>query len=201
MKARIIYGLSVIIVFSATLNGCKKTSPEPSDSAAVDPALFTTAEPISLPGCGNLYKVSDVLYRGEQPTAEGFKELEKLGIKTVVNLRSLHSDRDKLEGTGLGYEHIRMEAWDPEPEQVKAFLEIVTNPEKQPVFVHCMHGSDRTGTMVAVYRMVIEGWDTEKSLDEMRNGPFGFHEIWTGLPEFIQKIDIKALQEEFPTMR
>ena len=81
-----------------------------------------------------------------------------------------------------------------------AFLEIVTDPEKRPVFVHCMHGADRTGTMVAVYRIVVEGWDKEKAIDEMRNGPFGFHEIWTGLPEFLKELDIEGLQKEFPTM-
>lgn len=193
MKAVLIGGLSVLVVLLGTLSGCKKTSPQTSDTTEIDPAQFITAGKIDLPGCGNLYKVSDTLYRGEQPTAEGFKELGELGIKTVVNLRSLHSDRDELEGTNLVYEHIRMEAWDPEPEEVRAFLKIVTDPEKQPVFVHCMHGADRTGTMVAIYRIVIEGWDTEKALDEMRNGPFGFHEIWTGLPDFIEKLDIKEL--------
>lgn len=192
--------LWVLLVLLGALNGCKKSSPETLDADKANPAQFTTAEKMDLPGCGNLYKVSDVLYRGEQPTAGGFKELEKLGIKTVVNLRSLHSDRDELEGTKLGYEHIRMETWDPELEEVKAFLKIVTDPKKQPVFVHCMHGADRTGTMVAVYRIVIEGWDGEKAIDEMRNGPFGFHEIWTGLPDFLKELDTEALKKEFTTM-
>ena len=199
MKTQITVGLTVLLVLMGVFNGCSKSSPEDSGTPKADPDQFTTAEKIELAGCGNLYKVSDTLYRGQQPTAEGFKELEKLGIKTVVNLRSLHSDRDELEGTVLEYEHIRMEAWDPESEEVKAFLEIATNPEKQPVFVHCMHGADRTGTMVAVYRIVVEGWETEKAAEEMRYGPFGFHEIWKGLPDFLEKLDIETLQKEFPT--
>ncbi|MHC5118834.1 MAG: dual specificity protein phosphatase family protein [Planctomycetota bacterium] len=200
MKSTVFRGFLVLVLILGAMNGCEKSTPQSPEATETDPAQFTTAKKIDLPGCGNLYKVSDTLYRGEQPTAEGFKELEKRGIKTVVNLRSLHSDRDELEGTKLGYEHIRMEAWDPEPEAVKAFLKIVTDPEKQPVFVHCMHGADRTGTMVAVYRIVVEGWDKEKAIDEMRNGPFGFHEIWTGLPEFLKELDIEGLQKEFPTM-
>ena len=191
--------LSILILLSGVLNGCKKSPSSSPGGAETDPGQFTTAEKLDLPGCGNLYKVSKTLYRGEQPTAEGFKELEKLGIKTVLNLRSLHSDKDELEGTQLDYEHIRMEAWDPEPEEVEAFLKIATDPEKQPVFVHCMHGADRTGTMVAVYRMVAEGWDKEKAIDEMRKGPFGFHEIWTGLPDFLEKLDIESLKTEFQT--
>lgn len=188
MKTLIWASLAVV----ALLGGCKK-SPSPPP----DPMQFTKAEKLELTGCGNLYKVSDNLYRGEQPTREGFKQLETLGIQTVVNLRSLHSDRSKLEGTSLGYEPIRMEAWDPEKEEVEQFLTIVTDEAKQPVFVHCLHGADRTGTMVAVYRMVVEGWDKDKALEEMQKGPFGFHEMFQGLPEFIEELDIEALRSKY----
>ena len=197
MKTLLIFGLSGLIVLLGMLNGCKKLPPEAPESSAVKPAQFTTAEKLELPGCGNLYKVSATLYRGEQPTSEGFKELEKIGIKTVVNLRSLHSDRDELEDTKLAYEHIRMEAWDPEQEEMERFLKIAADPTKQPVFVHCLHGADRTGTMVAVFRIVVEGWDKEKALEEMKNGPFGFHEVFQGLPEFIEELDAEKLQRDF----
>jgi len=152
------------------------------------------AVPIEKLGCGNLHKVSDVLYRGEQPTAEGFKELEKMGIKTVINLRSFHSDRDKLKGTSLGYEHIRVETWDPELDEVVRALKVMTDKEKQPVFVHCMHGADRTGTVVAIYRIMEQGWGKEKTIKEMREGGFGYHEMWKGLPKFIRGLDIEELK-------
>ena len=106
MKNLLTLNIFCLILLLPEISGCKKTSTEQT----VKPEQFTTAAKIDLLGCGNLYKVSDALYRGEQPTAEGFKELEKLGIKTVVSLRSLHSDRDELKGTSLAYEHIRMEA-------------------------------------------------------------------------------------------
>ena len=195
MKTRFVLWVSVAILMLPILNSCKKDV-DNTPSSTPKSEQFTTAVKIDLPGCGNLYKVSDTLYRGEQPTDEGFKELEKLGIKTVVNLRSLHSDRDKLEDTSLAYEHIRMEAWDPEQEEIEAFLKIATDPDKQPVFVHCQHGADRTGTMVAVYRIVVEDWSKKKAINEMRNGPFGFHEIFSGLPKFIKELDTKALQEK-----
>ena len=69
------------------------------------------AEEINLPGVPNFHKVSENLYRGAQPTNEGFEQLEKLGVKTVVNLRSFHSDRDELKNVNLNYEHIHMMAW------------------------------------------------------------------------------------------
>ena len=190
MKIRIMLAaLSLALILS--MRACK------DKSSGTQSAQFTTATAVEVSGCGNLYQVSKALYRGEQPTEEGFQELEKLGVKTVVNLRNLHSDRKKLEGTSLGYEHIRMEAWDPELEQIEAFLNIVADPDKQPVFVHCMHGSDRTGTMVAVYRIVIEGWEVDKAIEEMQKGPFGFHEIFSGLPKFIEELDIESLRSQY----
>lgn len=183
-----------VTAFIILLSGCTKKSPAlPADN----PAQYTTAEPVSLAGCQNCYKVSDTFYRGAQPTEKGMQELEKLGIKTIINLRSLHSDRDEMEGTGLKYIHIRMEAWDPKMDEVREFLRAATKPDNQPVFVHCLHGADRTGTMTAVYRMVIDGWSRKRAIDEMVEGPFGFHEIFDGLPEFLSDLDIETLQQEF----
>lgn len=170
--------------------GCRKAPPQATEKQSF-------SDLIKVSGCENLYKVSDNLYRGAQPTAEGFRELEKLGIKTVINLRSFHSDLDKLKGTSLEYVSIPMDAWNPKPEQVEEFLKVVSDPAKQPIFVHCQHGADRTGTMTAIYRIVIENWDVEKALNEMQYGPFGFHEIFSGLPKFIEDLDIESLRRKF----
>jgi protein tyrosine/serine phosphatase len=157
------------------------------------------AERMEVPGAPNFHKVSDDLYRGAQPDEEGFREIEKLGVKTVVNLRSFHSDRDELEGTGLGYEHIWMKAWHPEDHEVVRFLEIVTDPGKTPVFVHCQHGADRTGTMSAIYRIVIQGWAKEDAIREMTEGGYGFHTVWDNLIDYIEKLDAEALRESMET--
>ena len=71
-----------------------------------------------------------------------------------------------------------MAAWDADEAEVLAFLRTVIKPENAPVFVHCRNGSDRTGTMVAAYRVVVQGWSKEAAIREMRDGPFGFHLIW-----------------------
>ncbi|MHC5082735.1 MAG: fused DSP-PTPase phosphatase/NAD kinase-like protein [Planctomycetota bacterium] len=177
------------------LSGCRKKSVPPAPTT--DPMQYTTAEAMELTGAENLYKMSDDLYRGEQPTTEGFKGLKAMGIKTVVNLRKHHSDTDELEGIDMNYVSIPMNTWDPEMEHVHAFLKVVTDESQLPIFVHCMHGSDRTGTMCAVYRMVVQGWDRDKAIDEMTKGPFGYHKIWKGLPEFLRELDIEALQAQY----
>ena len=156
----------------------------------------TRAERLERPGCPNLYRVSPTLYRGAQPTAEGMRELRKLGVKTVVNLRSFHSDRDLIGDTGLTYEHIYMKAWHPEDEEVARFLKIVTDEKRAPVFVHCQHGVDRTGTMCAIYRAAVQGWDKEAAIDEMVNGGFGFHQIWQNLVEYIRDLDLGKIKRE-----
>lgn len=171
------------------------------------------AVPIERPGLPNFHRVSDDLYRGAQPEAEGIRELEKLGVRTIVNLRLVRSDRDEIRQAGLttggpvgstplpgprgiGYEHIRMEAWDADSDEVLRFLKIVSDPARTPVFVHCRHGADRTGTMCAVYRIVVQGWSREDAVEEMTGGGFGFHAIWRGLPEYLRELDVERTRRE-----
>ncbi len=154
------------------------------------------AQPIELEGVPNLYQVSEGLYRSAQPNAAGLKHLKSLGIVTVVNLRSFHSDREEIGNTGLGYEHLYMKAWHPERKEAVRFLKIMANEKARPVLVHCQHGADRTGSMVALYRIVVQGWTKEEAIREMTNGGFGFHEVWTNLPDWIKELDAAELRRE-----
>ncbi len=152
------------------------------------------AERIELPGLPNFHKVSDDLYRGAQPTAEGMKQLEKLGVKTVINLRSMHSDRNEIKDAALVYEHINMTTWNTEDNDIVRFLQIVTNSNCTPVFVHCQHGADRTGTMCAIYRIAAEGWSKDEAIEEMTKGGFGFHSIWQNLTDYVRKLDVQEIK-------
>jgi len=168
--------------------------PRPPSVAGARPARW--AVPVDEPGLPNLHRVSDVYYRGAQPTAGGMRELEKLGVKTVVNLRAVHSDRDEIGDTKLEYEHISFKAWHAEDEDVVRFLRIVTDPARQPVFVHCQHGADRTGTMTALYRIAVEGWSKEDAIAEMTGGGYGFHAMWKNLVEYVRNVDVERLARE-----
>ena len=152
------------------------------------------AQPLLLPGVPNLHQVAPGLYRSAQPTAEGFRQLKDLGIETVVNLRSFHSDRDGIGDTGLAYEHIYMKAWHPEEKEAVRFLQIVTNPKRTPVLVHCQHGADRTGTMCALYRVAVQAWRKEEALREMTEGGYGFHGIWKNLVTWFNDLDIDKVK-------
>lgn len=146
------------------------------------------------PGLGNFHCVTRNLYRGRQPTAEGMRSLEAMGVKTVIDLRAFHSDADEATGTKLALERISFKTWHPEDEDMVRFLQIVTARKNQPVFVHCQHGSDRTGMMIAIHRIAIESWSKREAIDEMTKGGFGFHPMWKNLVAYIEKLDVAALK-------
>jgi protein tyrosine phosphatase (PTP) superfamily phosphohydrolase (DUF442 family) len=168
--------------------------------AGADPLIAnrpnTWAQRVQLAGVPNFYRVAEALYRSEQPSPLGLENLKKLGVKTILNLRSLHSDRDEIGVTGLAYEHIFMKPFHPEEEDVVRFLKLVTDPQRTPVLVHCHHGADRTGTMIAVYRIAVQGWSKGEAIREMTQGGFGFHETWSNLPRWIQKLDIPRIKRQ-----
>ncbi len=147
-----------------------------------------------LPGVENFAQVSPALYRGAQPTAAGFSSLEKLGVKTVVNLRDFHSDTDLLKGTNLKLISIPCFAWDVPESNVVAFLKVVNDPANQPVFVHCQYGSDRTGMMVAAYRMTFQNWPADDAAAELP--VFGFHEIYDNIRKAVAHLDAARLREK-----
>lgn len=154
----------------------------------------TWADAVEVAGAQNLYRVSEDLYRSEQPTRDGMRSLERIGIRSVVSLRAFHSDRDLLEETGLDYTRIAFQTWAPSDEELIRFLKIATNPEKMPVLVHCLHGSDRTGAMCAAYRIVVQGWSKREAIDEMKRGGYGHHKIWSNLERWIEGLDVEALK-------
>lgn len=144
-------------------------------------------------GLSNFAKISDNLYRGAQPSAEGFKSLKKMGVKTIISLRAFHSDRSMIKGNGLYYMRVKFNTWHAENEDILKVFKLILNPEYQPVFIHCQHGSDRTGTVSALYRNVFQNWEMSDAMAEMKN--FGFHEIWSNLIKYLNGFDSKNFIE------
>jgi protein tyrosine/serine phosphatase len=161
---------------------------------AARPAAW--AAPLNIPALPNAFQVSPTLYRGAQPEAAGMRELQRLGVKTVINLRAFHSDRDEIGTNNLALENIPMKTWHPEKEQVVRFLALVTDTNRAPLFVHCQHGADRTGLMCAIYRVTVCGWTKPAAVAEMTGGGFGFHPVWTNLVVFFNGLDLDAIRKE-----
>jgi hypothetical protein len=133
---------------------------------------------------------------------EGFEELKRRGIVTILDLRFLHDDnafyRPMLERTGpWNYLQLREPAWYPtwvpKADQIAKTLAAIRAIDNQPVFVHCQHGSDRTGCAVAAYRMVEEGWPPDPAFAEMQN--FGTHvSYFLRLRKYIAGFDAAAMR-------
>lgn len=154
------------------------------------------AEKVELKGFDNLYKVDQDLYRSEQPGSGEMKLLDSLEVRTVVNLRQFRNDRDEAAGTSLGLKHIKMNASAMSYEEIVSGMNALLKSEK-PVLVHCLHGSDRTGCMVAVYRMVKCGWTREEAIREFLEGGYGYHQSWfPGILRLLKTIDIKSLEKD-----
>jgi protein tyrosine phosphatase (PTP) superfamily phosphohydrolase (DUF442 family) len=92
------------------------------------------------------------------------------------------------------YIEIPMKAWDVDERELVRFLRAATDPERQPLFVHCQHGADRTGIAVASYRVAVEGWSPADAAAEMTEGGFGFHTIWSRLARQVRALDPARLR-------
>jgi tyrosine-protein phosphatase SIW14 len=123
----------------------------------------------------NCYRVSSELYRCEQPDAKDIPSLQALGIRSILNLRRWNTDPKALEQAGFTLLLQRMEADDLTLDDLVAGLRQIRAAPK-PVLLHCWHGSDRTGSIVAAYRIVFQGWTPAAALDELRFGGYGYHE-------------------------
>lgn len=92
------------------------------------------------------------------------------------------------------YVHIRVRSWHPEDEDIVRFLKTATDPARHPVFVHCQHGADRTGTMCAIYRVAVQGWTKGEAIREMTRGDYKFHSVRSNPIEFIEKLDVERIR-------
>ena len=148
---------------------------------------------IEMPGLSNLYRVSEKLYRSAQPAQNGLISAQELGIGTVLSLQLVNMDvgLDEASEVSLEFVHVPMIPSIVSDEDVLKALRVIRSSEG-PVLVHCLHGADRTGTVVAMYRIVFQNWSKEKAIDEMTNGGFGYHPEYANLLELIEQADIEA---------
>jgi protein tyrosine/serine phosphatase len=124
----------------------------------------------------NFGKVNEHIYRGSQPTAENYRQLAAFGIRTVLDLRgdSESDSKDLAERAGLRYINLPLEPKQyPQPGAAQRFLEIVNDQSSWPIYVHCAGGRHRTGAMIAVYRITVDGWDFDRTYREMKD--YGFY--------------------------
>jgi protein tyrosine/serine phosphatase len=169
------------------------------DAPAPLPAPATSrpaqwAEPIELAGVSNLHRISPMLYRSEQPTARGMENLEKLGIRTIINLRAFNDDDDEVKGTSLRTERVRILTWRIDDKHVIEVMRMLRQTGNGPFLIHCQHGADRTGVMSAMYRVLEQGWTREDALKELVDGGYGYHSMWKNIVRYVRSVDVAKLR-------
>lgn len=138
-------------------------------------------------GIPNFARVTPALFRGAQPDERGLASLARLGVRTVINLRmpadTWPGEEAAARAQGLTYVNVPLPGLSaPTDAQVAQVLGLIaTSPS--PVFVHCEHGADRTGTIIASYRMQQDGWTAEQAFAEAKL--YGFSALQFGMRHYI----------------
>ena len=159
---------------------------------ALLPALCFAAD--APRGIRNFRQVDDHIYRGGQPSRAGMQDLAKLGVHAVIDLRGggerSVSEKKQVEALGMKYYAAPLPALDaPRKDQIARILSLLNDSQNWPVFVHCQHGRDRTGTVVACYRIAHDNWTSQRALKEA---------VYHGLSRFERGMRGFILQYEPP---
>ena len=148
-------------------------------------ALAVLSVPIladSVQGIRNFERVDAHVYRGAQPSSQGFEYLASVGVKTVIDLREA-DDRSRAEerivtADGMRYVNVPMTGLTPPTDaQITQILGLLEDQTSGPVFVHCMRGADRTGAVIAAYHIDHGGWDATRALDDAKRHSMSFFQI------------------------
>lgn len=153
------------------------------------------AQPVTHAALPNLHRVDDGLWRSALPEDPGPDALQALGIRSVLNLRR-NGDSPAWFGAGVASHQVAIDTWHVSDGELLAALRIAIDPVNRPLLVHCRHGADRTGLVIAAYRVVVQGWTKDAAEREMIRGGYGYHPVWINLPRELHQLDVARMRRE-----
>lgn len=154
------------------------------------------AEKILSRNFNNFYQVDAMVYRSEKPSFMGIKELTALGIKSVLNLHGKTSRRKIRKNKEIQFNSIKINPDNISYEDILNALKFI-NKMETPINIHCYYGADRTGCIIAAYRMAVQGWSRKDAINEFLLGGFGYHErLFPNILFLLETIDIEKLKED-----
>ncbi len=146
----------------------------------------------------NFYKVSDTVYRSDQPDYPLIAKLKQHQINKVINLRPSNKDQKVFANQSIQLVHIPIHTWAMNRQDLLNVMQSIQTAQQQQqrLLVHCYHGSDRTGASIAMYRIIFENWSTADALNEMKYGGYGFHAIWSNLEKLFTPENIRWIRQQ-----
>lgn len=182
---------AIILIVSLQLTACMTTQALPDHERPQNWGSVINKQ-------HNLYQISPMLYRSEQPNSVFIPELKKNNIDVVINLRSRNKDKMVLAEQNFKLVHIPINTWAMDRNDLLDVMKAIQTAKQQDqkVLIHCYHGSDRTGASVAMYRIIYENWTIDDALNEMKHGGYGFHPIWGNIEKLFTPENIKWIREQ-----
>jgi protein tyrosine phosphatase (PTP) superfamily phosphohydrolase (DUF442 family) len=199
LAAGLIAAIAIVITVIVFGNLVTRTRGESAEQPQPQPVSEDSADvKTALPF---FYRLNESYARGAQPLRGGVSMLARLGVKTIIDLRSPY---DYTEGTkiaaerlGIVYHQLPTSVWNPPTdEEANKFLSIVTDESKGPFFVFCADGVNRVGEMSAIYRVMKDGWTLDQALKEMDD--LGFNPYYYNLRNYVWTYARKFRPESVP---
>ena len=158
-----------------------------TDTAARSANPNSSQKAILVDEAKNFYRVDELLFRSAELDGSDAAKLHELGIKSIVNLRHFSRGGDRRAfGDQFWLANKPLQSWDIKPAQIAEILRTIRERQKEgAVLVHCYHGADRTGLVVAMYRVIYQGWSLDAARSEMIDGGYGFHSMWQDIAGFL----------------
>ena len=124
--------------------------------------------------------------------------LKQYDIDVVINLRSRDKDSGILDNENLKLRHIPIHTWAMQRGDLLKVMQLIQQARQnnEKVLLHCYHGSDRTGTSVAMYRIIFQNWSIDDAVKEMKHGGYGFHSIWRNIEKLFTPENVKWIREQ-----
>ncbi len=165
-------------ISTETAASSERAGPSETAAAALRPAM-TQSPSTDKSAYGDLYnvipnfkEVTAKILRGGQPTVAGIEQLKAAGVRTIINLRNeevlVRKEQQLAASAGIKFINIPLDVFNAPPDSaIKEFCRVLDNNDSYPIYIHCLHGQDRTATMVALYRVIRENWDANRAYQEM----------------------------------
>jgi protein tyrosine/serine phosphatase len=199
----LLLALATLLAPRAALAAAAAAPTEPGAAARAASASGAELAPAARPAdwaepvdrAANLYRVTPGLFRSAALDSKDLAQIRALGVRTVVSLRSFHADTALLEHSGIRAVRVPINTWEVGDRHVVAALRAIRAAERDgPVLLHCQHGADRTGMMVAMYRMLYQDWSRARAVAELKQGGYGYHPMWKNIERYLARVDVDEIR-------